>query len=88
MTEAQNVLRAEVEFSDEPMEIESVDGLAEAIESVAESQNGPVFVECEDRFADYKVYWNSKTETVRFGAVVSGAVYEVPDSFTGNGETA
>jgi len=79
--EIENVLRAEYEFSDEPLELAGIDGIHEAIEHVAESQES-VVVECDDRVPDYKVYWNTKTDTVRVGALVTGASYEVPQEHT------
>lgn len=81
MTEAEQVLTADYDWTDEPIDIESIDGLPEAIEQVAEERDENVLVRCEDRVADYDVYWNSKTETVRFAAVVVGASYEVPEEY-------
>jgi len=62
-TEAENKLRAEYEFSDEPLDLTGIEGVYDAIDEVAETKE-PVIVECEDRVPDYKVYWNTKTDTV------------------------
>jgi hypothetical protein len=48
---------------------------------VAETRDA-VIVEAEDRVPDYKVYWNSKTGTVRIGAIPVCASYEVPGDYT------
>jgi len=79
--EAENVLRAEYEFNDEPLDLTEIDGIHAAIKEVAETQNS-VIVECEDKIPDYKVYWNSKTDTVRIGAIPVCASYEVPQEYT------
>ena len=79
--EIKNVLRAEYEFTDEPLDITGIDGIYKAIEEVAETQEVAI-VECEDHISDYKVYWNSKTETVRIGAYAVCASYEVPKKYT------
>jgi hypothetical protein len=79
--QAENVLRAEYEFNDEPLNLTDIDGIYNAIAEVADTKES-VLVECEDRVPDYKVYWNSKTDTVRIGAYVIGASYEVPTEYT------
>lgn len=79
--EIENVLRAEYEFSDEPLDLSGIDGIYAAIREVAETQEAAI-VECEDRIPDYKVYWNSKTDTVRVGAYALCASYEVPQEYT------
>jgi len=79
-TEAENVLRAEYEFSDDPLELGAIDGIYAAIQEVAETKEAAI-VECEDRVPDYKVYWNSKTDTVRIGAIPVCASYEVPKEY-------
>jgi len=79
--EIENVLRAEYEFTDEPLSLSEIDGIYEAIREVAETQEA-VIVECGDRVPDYKVYWNSKTGTVRVGAYALCASYEVPQEYT------
>jgi len=76
-----NVLRAEYEFSDDPLDLTDIDGIYDAIEEVAKTHNA-VIVECEDKIPDYKVYWNSKTDTVRIGAYAICASYEVPSEYT------
>jgi hypothetical protein len=81
--EAKNVLRAEYEFSDDPLQLDQIDGIFEAIEEVARTREAAI-VECEDRVPDYKVYWNSKTDTVRIGAIPVCASYEVPGEYTEN----
>jgi len=80
MTEAENKLRADYDFNDEPVEIEDKDGLPEAIQEVSETKES-VYVPQPESVADYKVYWDHKTDSVRFAAMVAGATYEVPDSF-------
>jgi len=79
--EIENVLRAEYEFSDEPLDLTGIDGIYEAIREVAETQEA-VIVECEDRVPDYKIYWNSSTGTIRVGAFAICASYEVPKEYT------
>ena len=79
-TEAENVLRAEYEFSDDPLELGAIDGIYAAIQEVAETKEAAI-VECEERVPDYKVYWNSKTDTVRIGAIPVCASYEVPKEY-------
>jgi hypothetical protein len=79
--EIENVLRAEYEFTDEPLSLSGIDGIYEAISEVAETKE-PVIVECDNRVPDYKVYWNSKTDTVRVGAYALCASYEVPEEYT------
>jgi hypothetical protein len=83
--EAEQVLTANYEFNDEPLPLDAIDGVYDAIEEVAETGNA-VIVECEDRVPDYRVYWNEKTSTVRIGALVLKASYEVPDEFVGGVE--
>ena len=78
-TEAEQVLTADLTFSDEPLNIDDVDGLRNAVEEVAREQpDENVLVRCDDRVCDYDVYWNSKTDSVRVGAVAIQASYEVP----------
>ena len=79
--EIENVLRAEYEFSHAPLDLSEIDGIYEAIVEVAETEDAAI-VECEDRVPDYKVYWNSKTGTVRVGAYALCASYEVPKEYT------
>lgn len=81
--EIENVLRAEYEFSDEPLDLTGIDGIYEAIREVAETHED-VIVECEERIPDYKIYWNSSTGTVRVGAFALCASYEVPEEFIGH----
>lgn len=78
MTEAKNVLKANYSFNDEPLEIDEIDGLPEAVKEVADTRE-KTLVRCEDRVTDYDVYWNEKTETVRIAAIVPGATNEVPE---------
>jgi len=75
--EIENVLRAEYEFTDEPLDLTAVDGLKSAIQEVAETKEN-VIVAAEDRVPDYRVYWNEQTNTVRVGALALCASYEVP----------
>jgi hypothetical protein len=75
---ARNVLTATYEFNDDPLTVTEIDGLLEAVREVAEAEGGERIVEA-DRVPDYKVYWNSKTETVRIGALVMGASWEVTE---------
>jgi len=84
-TEAENKIRAEYEFSDEPLDLTGIEGIYDAINEVAETKE-PVIVECEDRIPDYKVYWNTKTDTVRIGAIPVCATYEVPKEYTEGGQ--
>lgn len=77
MTEATQVLTADFDFTEEPLETDDIDGLNEAIQRVAETHDKEL-VRCDDRVPDYDVYWNEKTDTVRVAAVVIGASYEVP----------
>ena len=72
-------LTADYSWSDEPLETNEIDGLNEAVERVEDDHDERVLVRCEDRVADYDVYWNSKTDAVRIAALVTGATYEVPD---------
>lgn len=77
MTKAKQVLTADYDFSDEPLDITEIDGLESAIREVAQTKEKQL-VRCDDRVSDYDVYWNSTTDTVRVGAVVLAASYEVP----------
>lgn len=79
--EAKNVLRADYEFSDDPLDLTAIDGIHDAISEVADT-HGEVFVEAPDRIPSYKVYWNDKTDTVRIGAMPICASYEVPKEYT------
>jgi len=79
--EAEQKLTADYDWSDEPIETDNIDGLNEAIEHVQSNPDEKVLVRCDDRVADYDVYWNPKTEAVRVAAVAVGATYEVPDEF-------
>lgn len=76
--EARNVLTATYEFNDEPLTVTEIDGLRAAVQEIAAAEEGETIVEA-DRVPDYKVYWNSKTETVRIGALVMGASWEVTE---------
>ena len=78
--EIENVLRADYQFSDKPLDLTGIDGIYEAIREVAETQED-VIVECEDRVPDYRVYWNSSTGTARVGAFALYASYEVPKEY-------
>ena len=71
-------ITAEYEWSDEPLETNKIDGLNEAIEAVGDDHDKRILVRCEDKVADYDVYWNAPTDAVRVAAVVTGATYEVP----------
>jgi len=79
MSDAEKVLGAEYEMSDEPLDVDSVDGLRAAVNRVAAAEEGRELVRCEDRVMDYDVYWNRKTESVRIAAVAMLASYEVSD---------
>jgi len=76
MSEIPNVLTASYEFSDEPLDVTEIDGLEAAIEQVQQTKKDR-FVEAPKKIPDYKVYWNEKTDSVRVGAIVIGASYEV-----------
>jgi len=80
MTKAENKLTASYTFDDDPVEIEEKEGLTEAIKEVQETKEH-LYVPQDDSVVDYKVYWNEKTDAVRFAALVAGAAYEVPDEF-------
>lgn len=78
--QAEQVLTADYEMSDEPLVIDDIDGLREAIEQVQDAEDGSAFVQCDDRVMDYKAYWNDKTESVRIAAVAMQAAYEIDES--------
>ena len=78
--QAEQVLTADYEMSEEPLVVDNIDGLPAAIERVQEAGEGSEFVRCPERVMDYKVYWNEKTETVRIGAVAMLASYEIDDT--------
>lgn len=80
INQARQVLTASYDFDDNPVDITERDGLAEAIREVAETKED-VWVSQPDSVVDYKVYWNSQTDTVRFAAMVAGASYEVSPEF-------
>jgi len=73
---AEQVLTAQYEVSDEPLQIDRIDGLREAVNRVQETHEREL-VRCEDRVMNYDVYYNTKTESVRIGAVAMLASYEV-----------
>ncbi|WLW38140.1 hypothetical protein [Halorubrum tailed virus BLv36] len=73
---AEHVLSASYEWGEEPLNINKIDGLQEAVERVRETKEKEL-VRCEDRVCDYDVYWNRKTNAVRIAAVAMGASYEV-----------
>lgn len=76
---AEQVLTADYDWSDEPLDVETIDGLKEAVKHIQEQKEGKELVRCESRVNDYDVYWNEKTDSVRIGAVVMGCSYEVND---------
>lgn len=78
--QAEQVLTADYEMSDESLVVDNINGLRAAVERIQEAQEGDELVRCPDRVMDYKVYWNEKTETVRIGAVAMLASYEIDDS--------
>lgn len=80
---AEQVLKTDVTFSDEPIDTDEIPGLNDAIERVAETKEKEL-VRCDDRLSDYDVYWNDKTDTVRFAAVIPGASYEAPQDAIGD----
>ncbi len=75
---AEQVLTASYDWSDEPLNVDDIDGLREAVERVRDTKEKEL-VRCEERVADYDVYWNEKTDSVRIAAVAVGASYEVTD---------
>jgi len=81
MPTAENVLQADYEFTDEPLETDDIAGLNEAISRVRETKEREL-VRCEERVPDYDVYWNEKTNAVRVAAVVLKVSYEVPEPET------
>jgi len=74
---AEQVLTASYDMTDAPLQINDIPGLRDAVERIADAEEGRELVRCEDRVMNYDVYWNSKTETVRIGAVAMLASYEV-----------
>jgi len=80
MTEIEQVLSADYDFGDEPLDISKIDGLEAAIKRVAETKDKEL-VRCEDRVPNYEVYWNDKTNTVRVAAVCLEVSYEVPQEY-------
>jgi len=75
---AEQCLTASYDWSGEPLNVLDIDGLKDSIKRVENSHEREL-VRCEDRVADYEVYWNTPTETVRIAAKVTGATYEVSD---------
>jgi len=73
---AEQVLTAQYDVSDEPLQIDRIDGLREAVNRVQETHEREL-VRCEDRVMNYDVYYNTKTESVRIAAVATLASYEV-----------
>lgn len=78
---AEQVLTADYDWTDEPLNVDNIDGLREAVEQVRETKE-KVFVQCDDRVTDYGVYWNEKTDAVRIAAQPVCASYEVSDDAT------
>ena len=78
--EAEQVLTASYDMTDEPLNLDDIGGLRGAVERILEAGEGRELVRCEDRVMDYDVYWNDNTETVRIGAVAVLASYEVDES--------
>jgi len=78
---AEQVLTASYDMTDKPLQVNKIEGLSEAVERVSETHEREL-VRCEDRVMDYDVYWNSKTDTVRIGAMAMLASYEVDESET------
>jgi len=77
---AEQVLTASYEMTDEPLETDGIPGLNDAIETMREEQSDEnILVRCEDRVANYDVYWNTKTDSVRIAAIMTKASYEVDD---------
>ena len=76
---AEQVLKASYELTDEPLDIDEIPGLREAVDRIADAGEGRELVRCQDRVMNYDVYWNSKTETVRVGAFAMLASYEVEE---------
>ena len=78
---AEHVLSASYEWSEEPLNIDKIDGLRDAVERVRETKEKEL-VRCSDRVADYDVYWNPQTDAVRIAAVAMGASYEITSDKT------
>jgi len=76
---AEQVLTAEYELTDDPLAVDDIDGLEAAVDRVRDTKEKEL-VRCNDRIADYDVYWNDNTDTVRIAATFLLASYEVdPD---------
>lgn len=71
-------ITASYDWTDAPLETNKIDGLNEAIEAVRDDHDKKILVRCDERVADYDVYWNGATDAVRVAAVAMGASYEVP----------
>jgi len=78
---AENILRIDHSFNDNPLGLRDIDGIYEAIEEVAETHED-VIVESDGIVECYKVFWNEPTETVRIGSMPVCATYEVPQEYT------
>jgi len=83
---AEQVLTANYEWTDEPLDIGKIDGLPEAVSRIQEAQEGKEFVRCENRVPDYDVYWNETTESVRIAAKPNCVSYELDESETTLGD--
>lgn len=79
MTEAHQVLTAEYDVTDDPINIDEINGLTSAIEAVREAGEGHRWVDPEDRVGCYRVYWNEATDDVRIGFFAMLASYEPPE---------
>jgi len=73
---AEQVLTAEYELTDDPLAVDRIDGLEAAVDRVRQTKEKEL-VRCDDRIADYDVYWNDKTDTIRIAATFILASYEV-----------
>ena len=75
---AEQKLTVSFDWSDEPLNVDEIDGLRDAVERVRKTHEKEL-VRCDDRVPDYDVYWNDKTDAVRIAALVPGCSWEVTD---------
>lgn len=78
MTKAEQVLTAEYDVADDPINIDEIEGLASAIEAVRNDAEGHQWVDPEGRVGCYRVYWNDATDDVRVGFFAMLVSYEPP----------
>lgn len=86
MAEAEQVLTADYDVTDDPIDIDEIDGLAHAIEAVRNDGEGYRWVDPPDRVGYYRVYWNGATDDVRIGFFAMLASYEPPEDVDGDSD--